>query len=553
MIKIIKQIIKKNIKKNIMTALFVLSFCYNYTNAKGVLNDHKIYEIKNPDCNCYYHSNYNYFLGSGKSLFKSNEKEHLHYYGVRDIETDEIKLIREIKYRKVREEEREDSDIGFRCVSIKYYDKDKKLVYTYLENTDNSDIGYSFSKSDEDVVYMNSLIINGRRICADISTGKKNDEMLSSYKEYINRGKKKDEELNSNKNTKEITKEITNINNYKNENSNNISINNEKRIEKQKVSFQYKGEKINGYKTDDIYIAFTNDKTFILNNNNELVKELQKSYSDIDITTNENNKIILYDFLYDKEEGFYRDCYDNKFNLIFEKIESSFYSECGFICINKKDSGIYGEENYFDGLYTSLYDEKFNLVKKFEELKSVNFGIYNGEKCYFVDGYGYDINNYFSYGAHREIYDLKFNLIKDDIYEMSGFKNDKTNEYYDFITDSKSTKIYKDNNLIKDLKCKILNTHLEYTTKDWIFKYREWDNSSLSWYYARGVYPIIYLNDMIFIRAEDGAKVLDESFNLKLDGYKEFIEFNEEYFTFYKDKSYGIMDYNLNELVKFER
>lgn len=548
----IRQIIKISSKTFIVIAIFLLSICCNNMFAKGVLSDSKIYEIKNPDSNCWQHSNYNYFLGSGEILFKSNEKEHLHYYGVRDVETDEIKIIREIKYRKTRQEEWVDSDYGFRCVSIKYYDKDKKLVYTYLENSDNSDIVYGISKNDEDVIYRNNLIIDFRRTCVDISTGEKNDVMLGMYNEYASREKMKKDKESSNKNIKENagTKD------GKNGNSNQYaSINTEKGLEKKKVSFQYKGEKVNGYKIADIYVAFASDKTFILNKNNELVKEMSKVYSDVDITANEDNKILLYDFLYENQEGYYRDAYDDKFNLTFEKIDFSYFNDCGFICVIKKDSGIYGDEDYFDGLYTSLYDEKFNLVKKFEEWKGVSLGIYNGEKCYFVDGYGYDVNSYFSYGAHREIYDLKFNLIKDDIYEMSGFKNDKTNEYYDFITDSKSTKIYKDDKLIKDLNCKIINTHREYTSKEWIFKYRyrELDNLSLSSYYARGIFPILYLKDLIFIRAEDGAKVLDENFNVKIEGYKEFIDFNEDYFTFYKDKSYGIMDYNLNELVEFER
>lgn len=541
------KLVCKKIEFALIIFFAVIVNCIMCTFANDVLDDSNIYEIKNPDCNCYSHSNYDYFLGSGKSLFKSDEKEHRHYYGVRDVETDEIKIIREIKYRKAREEERVDSDNGFRCVSIKYYDKDKKLVYTYLENSDNSDIVYGISKNYEDVIYSNNLIIDFRRTCVDISTGEKNDVMLGIYNEYASREKMKKDKESSNKNIKENagTKD------GKNGNSNQYaSINTEKGLEKKKVSFQYKGEKVNGYKIDDIYVAFASDKTFILNKNNELVKEMPKVYSDVDITANDDNKILLYDFLYDIKEGYYRDAYDDNFNLVFEKIDSSYFNDCGFIGIIKKDSGIY-DEDYFDGLYTSFYDEKFNLVKKFEEWKSVSLGIYKGEKCYFVDGYGYDVNSDFSYGAHREIYDLKFNLIKDDIYEMSGFKNDKTNEYYNLITDSKSTKVYKGDDLIKDLKCKVLNTHLEYTSKEWIFKYR--DSYDLSRYYARGVYPIFYLKDMIFIRAEDGAKVLDENFNVKIDGYKEFIDFNEDYFTFYKDKSYGIMDYSLNELVEFEK
>ena len=194
----IRQIIKINSKIFIVIAIFLLSICCNNMFAKGVLSDSKIYEIKNPDSNCWLHSNYNYFLGSGEILFKSDEKEHLHYYGVRDVETDEIKIIREIKYRKTRQEEWEDSDIGFRCASIKYYDKDKKLVYTYLENSDNSDILYGIAKNYEDVIYSNNLIIDFRRTCVDISTGEKNDVMLGIYNEYASREKMKKDKESSN-------------------------------------------------------------------------------------------------------------------------------------------------------------------------------------------------------------------------------------------------------------------------------------------------------------------------------------------------------------------
>ena len=105
--------------------------------------------------------------------------------------------------------------------------------------------------------------------------------------------------------------------------------------------------------------------------------------------------------------------------------------------------------------------------------------------------------------------------------------------------------------MAKDLNYRILNSHREgYTFSEYIFKHREL--YSKNYHYSRGIYPIIYLKDMIFIRSDKGAKVLNDKFNTKVEGYKEFIDFNEEYFSFYKDKSYGLMDYNLNVLVEFD-
>ena len=181
-----------------MIVLIVMLFCFgNYVVfAKGILNDNKFYEIKNPNSNCFYHSNYDYFLGDGKMLFKTDGEKHIHYYGVRDVETDEIVLIREIKYRDVKKEEWEESDTGYRCKSIKYYDKDKKLVYTLLNDTDNSDFDYLYK---DDIVYKNSLIMNGHRICINIKTGMEDKIALEKFKEYeeINNKNKSD----SNKNT----------------------------------------------------------------------------------------------------------------------------------------------------------------------------------------------------------------------------------------------------------------------------------------------------------------------------------------------------------------
>ena len=543
-----------------MIVLAVVVNFFVYTFANGVLDDNKIYEIKNPDCNCYRHSNYDYFLGSGKSLFKSNEKEHLHYYGVRDVKTGEIKIIREIKYRKTRDEEWYDSDIGFRCVSVKYYDHNKNLVYTFLNDTNDSDIEYSWDGDKKDIIYNNYLIIDNRRTCIDISSGKEDKIMLGKYNEYENEEKKKKEKQEANKNiNKNINADTNNNgktdNNVENKNStSNVANNSKKTIEKKKVSFNYLGNKVSGYQINDIYVAFANDKTFVLGKNNELIKELPIAYKDVNIITNNDGKIIIYEFEHG-ENQFYMNAYDDKFNLVFEKIERCWYlGDLEYIGVNKKDNGIYEEENYHDGLYTSLYDENFKLVKKFNDIKGVSKEIYHGKECLFVDDYGFDYDSIFS-GGHREICDLDFKVIKGDIYDMFSFKNSKTNAIYELITDSKSTKIYDEKyDLVKDLKCRILNTHRDdYTSSEWIFRYLEWDYWSLSRYYSRGIYPIMNIKDMIFIRTEDGAKVLDDKFETKVEGYKEFIDFNEEYFTFFKDKSYGIIDYNLKELVKFDR
>ena len=262
--------------------------------------------------------------------------------------------------------------------------------------------------------------------------------------------------------------------------------------------------------------------------------------------TDNDAKILIYEFKHGGEQ-FYRDAYDEKFNLIFEKIEScSYEDDCEFISVNRKDSGIYDEGNYFDGLYTTLYDENFNVVKKFDAIKEISAGYYNKKDCYFVDDYGY--SGHMDDGLYREIYDKDFKLIKDNIIDMSSFKNPNNNIIYIIITDGVSTKIYKDDKLVKDLKYRLLNTHRDYETIEFILKF---DNQYSD--YFRGVYPIIYLKDKIFIRTNDGAKVLDDKFEIKLEGYKEFIDFNEEYFTFFKDKSYGFMDFNLKELVKFDR
>ena len=534
------KLVCKKIEFALIIIFAVIVNCIMCTFANNVLDDSKIYEIKNPDCNCYSHSNYDYFLGSGKSLFKSDEKEHRHYYGVRDVKTGEIKIIREIKFRETRDEERYASDPGYRCVSVKYYDNNKNLVYTFLNDTNDSDIAYLWDGDKKDIVYTNYLIIDGRRTCVDLNSGKEDKIMLGKYNEYVNNEKKKKE------------KQGVNINNdkngsVKNENStNNVTDNSKKTIEKKKVSFNYSGNKVSGYQIDDIYIAFANDKTFILGKNNELIKELPIVYEDVDIITNNDAKILIYEFKHGGEQ-FYRDAYDEKFNMIFEKIEScSYEDDCEFISVNRKDSGIYDEGNYFDGLYTTLYDENFNVVKKFDTIKEISAGYYNKKDCYFVDDYGY--SGHMDDGLYREIYDKDFKLIKDNIIDMSSFKNPNNNIIYIIITDGVSTKIYKDDKLVKDLKYRLLNTHRDYETIEFILKF---DNQYSD--YFRGVYPIIYLKDKIFIRTNDGAKVLDDKFEIKLEGYKEFIDFNEEYFTFFKDKSYGIMDYDFKELVKFDR
>ena len=536
---------KKSIIYNSLTVTMILLiamlFCFgNYVVfAKGILNDNKIYEIKNPNSNCSNHSNhsnYDYFLGDGKMLFKTDGEKHIHYYGVRDVETDEIVLIREIKYRDAKKEEWEESDTGYRCKSIKYYDKDKKLVYTLLNDTDNSDFDYLYK---DDIVYKNSLIMKGHRICINIKTGMEDKIALEKFKEY--------EEIN-NKN-----KSDSNKNTYNPISSSNASTDNDVKNKKEKFSFKYNNGSISGFKINEKYIAFADDKTFILNKNNELIKEILEPYEDVNIITDSSENIILYVFLHEKD-NFYYDVYDDNFNIVFKKIESWFYlNECDYIGINKKDSGIYEEGSWHDGLYTTLYDKNLKLVKKFDDLKSVSISQrYKGKECFFVDDYGFDIEGRNDDDLQREIYDLDFKLIRDNIYDMFAVKNKKTNDIYYFITEKKSTKVYNENyDLVKDLNCRILNSHREgYTFSEYIFKYRGFYDKS--YYYSRGIYPIIFLKDMVFIRLDKGAKVLDDKFNTKVEGYKEFIDFNEEYFSFYKDKSYGLMDYNLNVLAEFD-
>ena len=510
-----------------------------YETVQYYLDKERIYEIKNPDCNCLNHSNYDYFLGSGDSLFVSDEKEHKHYYGLRDIETGEIKIIREIKYRKAKEEEWEDSDSGYRFVSVKYYDKNKKLVYTFLDDTYDCDMYINYGNKN-DIIYKNCLIINLHRNCIDISSGREDKIMLNKFNDY--KSKINNDKIISNDNLKRNTK-----------NQNSVINSNNKDNIKERVSFRYNDNTLDGYKIYENYIAFADEKTFVLNKNSELLKEILDSYKDVNIVTDDSGEIIMYEFIH-KDDRAYNDIYDRNFNIVFEKIEDYFYiDEYEYIGINKNDSGVYKEENYFDGLYTSLYDKNFKLIKKFDKVKSIRASWYGGEECFLVDDYGY--GTWYGYGAKREIYDLNFKMIKDDIYDMLYLKNKKSNEEYLLITDSNSTKIYnKNNKLIKDLKCKMLNSHLaDYTEEDYILNARESSEWRLSAYYNVGIFPIIFLNEMVFIRTDGGAKIFNDKFDVVADGYKEFIDFNDEYFTFFKDKSYGLMNYNLNVLVEFKR